>query len=194
MTLDAIKQAWQASVEIAGPLPLDDLRKGADKLYRRVKRRNIVEYVACVVAIAIFAFNIFTMPHILQKVGSAMLVAAAIYAPWQLHRRASAVATESAGALPIYDFLRGQLVRQRDALKGIFGWYILPFLPGVSLVLVGNGLHAGSEEAGPPIWLRWLVPAGVLLFIGFATWINRVAARRLQKHIDEIDVLTGRTE
>ena len=34
----------------------------------------------------------------------------------------------------------------------------------------------------------------VLSIFGFVWWINQVVARKLQKRIDEIDALTGRTE
>lgn len=120
-----------------------------------------------------------------------MVVAAALFAAWQLHRRASAVAPEMAGAEPIYDFVRGQLVRQRDALKSIFWWYILPFLPGMGLVLAGNGLDPAIEAAGPPHWVRWLALAAIFMIFGGIWWLNRLGARKLQKRIDEIDALTG---
>ena len=194
MNLDPVKQAWQSSVEIGGAPPLDEVRKGAEKFYRYVKWRNIVEYVACAVVIVVFTVYIFILPHILQKVGSAMVVAAAIFAPWQLHRRASAVPLSMAGTMPIYDFVRGQLVRHRDALKGIFSWYILPFFPGMALVVAGNGLHAETEAAGPPIWQRWAALGAMAATIAFIWWLNQLAARRLQKRIDEIDALTGRSE
>ena len=194
MNHDPVKQAWQASVEIAGAPPLDEVRAGADKFYRRIWWRNTIEYVACVVVVVAFTIQAFTLPHILQKIGCVLLVVAAIYAPWQLHRRASAVPPEMAGAMPIYAFVRGQLVRQRDALRGIFGWYILPFLPGMALIFIGNGLHPQTQAAGPAVWVRWLVFAGIFAMTGGVWWLNQVAARRLQKRIDEIDALTGSTE
>jgi hypothetical protein len=192
MSDDPAKQAWQASVEIAGAPPLDEVRRGADKFYRRLRLRNAIEYVACVVVIVVFTSYIFTLPHILHKVGSALVVLAAIYTPWQLHRRASAVRPEAAGTMPIYQFVRGQLVRQRDALRGIFWWYVLPFLPGMALVFLGNGFDREMNAAGPPTWVRWLVFAAIFAFLAFVVWLNRLGARKLQKRIDEIDALTGR--
>lgn len=191
MTTDPIKRAWQSSVEIGGALPLDDVRKGADKFYRIVKWRNRVEYAACTVAVVIFTYYFFTMPHILHKLGSALTVAAAIFAPWQLHRRASAVAPEMAGTMPIYLYLRGQLVRQRDAVKTIFSWYILPFVPGIALFIAGNGLDPKVEAAGPPHWMRWSALVAMFAIVAFIWWLNQVGARRMQKRIDEIDALLG---
>lgn len=191
MNDDRIKRAWQSSVEIAGALPLDEVRKGADKFYRVVKWRNRIEYVACAAVIVIFGYYFFTYEHVLHKLGSVLVIAAAIYTPWQLHRRASAVAPEMAGTMPIYAFLRGQLVRQRDALKSIFGWYILPFVPGIALMIAGNGLDPKIEAAGPPHWVRWLSLVAMFAIVGVIWWGNQVVARRLQKRIDEIDALLG---
>jgi hypothetical protein len=194
MNEDPVKRAWQASVDAACAPSLDEVRKGADKLYRHVKWRNRIEYSACAVAVVVFTFYIFWLPHILHKIGSALVVAAAIYAPWQLHRRASAVPPEMAGTMPIQDFARGQLVRQRDALKGIFWWYILPFVPGMTLVFLGHGYDPETNAAGSPIWVRWLVFAAIFSIIGAIWWLNQLGACRLQKRIDEIDALTGRTQ
>jgi len=195
MTQDPAKQAWQASVAIAGAPPLEEVRKGADKFYRVVKWRNRIEYAACAVVIAVFGYYLVTLEHVAHKAGSLLVIAAAIYAPWQLHRRASAVAPELAGTMPILAFARGQFVRQRDALRSIFGWYILPFLPGLALMIVGNGLDPRFEAAGPPHWVRWLALLAIVAIIGAIWWLNQLGARRLQKHIDEIDALmTGEAE
>ena len=194
MSGDPAKQAWQESVEIAGTPPLEKVRKDAEKFYRRIRRRNAIEYIACVVVIVGFTINMFTLPHVLHKIGSALVILAAIFAPWQLHRRASAVPPEVAGTMPTHAHLRGQLVRQRDALKGLFWWYVLPFLPGLALVFLGHGYDPEINAAGPPSWMRWLIFAGIFAMLGFIVWLNRLGARRLQKRIDEIDLLTGRTE
>ena len=194
MSEDPAKQAWQASVEIAGAPPLEDVRKNADKFYRNYRLRNRIEYVAGAIGAVVFTVIGFTAPTIVHQVGFAMLVAAMIYMPWQLHRRASAVLPEMAGGVPIYDFLRGELVRQRDNHRRVLWWYLLPFVPGVALIIAGNGLDPEIEAAGPPIWARWLILAGILAFGRFVWWIHQMAARKLQERIDEIDVLTGRTE
>jgi hypothetical protein len=191
MTEDPAKQAWQASVAIAGAPPLEEVRKRADKFFRAVRLRNRIEYVACAVVIVVFAYYLFTMEHILHKLGSVATIVAAIYAPWQLHRRASAVPPELAGTMPIYGFLRSQFARQRDALKSVVVWYVLPFLPGLALFIAGNGLDPQIQAAGPPIWARWLFLLAIPVFVGIVWWINQVGARRLQRKIDEIDALTG---
>jgi len=188
---DPAKQAWQASVEIAGAPPLEEVRKGAAKFYRYVFWRNAVEYVACVVVVVVFTSYVFVLPHLLQKLGSAMVVLATFYVAWQLHRRASAEPPEKAGTMPLLLFARAQMIRQRDALRSIFWWYILPFVPGLVLAMIGNVLDPDYAAKGAPLWVRWLIFAGMGAGLAGIWWLNQLGARKLQKHIDEIDALTG---
>jgi hypothetical protein len=136
-----------------------------------------------------FSRNVFALPHILQKVGSVWIIFAAFYAAWQLHRRGSAMSPERLGQVPLFEFARAQLVRQRDALRSIFWWYLLPFLPGLAMVLVGNGLAVPAGN-GPPIWLRWVTLAAIIGAFAGVWWLNQRVARRLQRRIAEIDALT----
>jgi hypothetical protein len=193
MTEDPVKQAWQASVEIAGAPPLDEVRKGANKFYRFVFWRNLVEYAACVIVVVSFAYYVFTLPMLLQRIGSAMIVAATFYVGWQLHRRASAVPPETAGVMPLYAFMRAQFVRHRDALRSIFWWYMLPFLPGLVLLLAGS-MYAPDTHPDGPGW-RDIVGVTVVAAVFYGVWwLNQRAVRKLQKHIDEIDALTRGAE
>jgi amino acid transporter len=190
MSEDPAKQAWQASVEIAGAPPLEEVHKGVGKLYRHVKWRNRVEYAACVVVVIGFASYVVMLPNPLHKLGSVLIVLATLYVAWQLHRRASAVPPEAAGTMPLLQFARAQLVRQRDALRSLFWWYLLPFLPGLTLFLIGNGQDP-ELIAKVPVLTRWLGLLGMIAIFGAIWWLNQLGARRLQRHIDEIDALTG---
>lgn len=195
MSDDPAKQAWQSSVEIAGAPPLEEVRAGADKFYRFVRRRNFVEYAACVLVVAIFGWFVFIMPHPLQRIGAALIVLATLYVARQVHRRISAEPPPemAAGAVPIYAFLRAQFVRQRDALRSIFWWYILPFLPGAVVMNVGSLLAPDGPPGGPGV-REWLAFAGMAAIVAGIWWLNQRAAAKLQAHIDEIDALTGGNE
>lgn len=187
---DPAKQAWQSSVEFGGALPLEEVRKGADKFYRAIRRRNLIEYVACVFVVVSFSAYVFVLPDVLQRIGSGLIVLATFYVARQLHRRGSAEAPEKAGAMPLYAFVRSQLVRQRDAVRSVFWWYLLPFLPGLVLMVVGSWNVRATHPEGP----GWRDAVGLTVVAAVFTgiwWLNQLAARKLQKRIDEIDVLTG---
>ena len=192
MNDDPAKQAWQSSVEIAGAPPLEEVRRGADKFYRFVWWRNFIEYAACVVVVVGFTYYVFTLPMLLQRVGSAAIVVATFYVAWQLHRRASAIPPEVAGTLPLYQFMRAQRVRHREALRAIFWWYMLPFLPGLGLLLAGS-MYAPDTHPDGPGWRDAVGITGMAAVFYGVWWVNQRAVRKLQRHIDEIDALTGGT-
>jgi hypothetical protein len=187
------KQAWQSSVEVAGVPPLDKARAGADKFYRIIKWRNRAEYAAGVIVVIAYGAYVFWLPQILHKVGSGMILLAAFFALWQLHRRGSAVPPERAGTMPLAAFMRGQLVRHRDALKSVLWWYIAPFVPGFVLFVMGNA-GAASGDMGAIVPLRlgdWLFLAFFAVVLASIWAFNQRIARKLQAGIDEIDALTG---
>ena len=185
---ESARKSWQASVTEANLPSMEQVRAGADKFYRRLRLRNNVEYVACVVVVICFGIYTFTLEHVLQRIGSAMTVFATFVVAWQLHRRASAVPPEAAGEMPILDFVRAQLVRQRDALASIFWWYLLPFIPGMAVLMTGS--IASRPPVGAVQTFGAVIAVAVIVGVfGGIWWLNLHWARKLQTHIDEIDAL-----
>ncbi len=187
------RENWQSSVPEPQPPSMDEVRRASGKFYRKVRRRNAVEYAACVVVVGSFSWSAFTLEHVLQRIGSAMVVVGTLVCAWQLHRRASAVHPETAGAMPIMEFVRFQLARQRDALASVFWWYLLPFVPGMIAIVAGSMLlHA---EQGRDTFGRDLIGIGVIVALFVGVWLlNQWAARKLQRNIDDIDALLGARE
>ena len=189
---DPIKQAWQDSVSHADSPDIATLRAGADRFYRQVRRRNLIEYAASVLVVVCFSVIAFKAPSPVTKLGAVLVILATLVAAWQLRRRASAVAPPSAeSALPVLVHQRAQFVRHRDALASVGLWYLLPFAPGMALMML-----APAFEHGPGVFLtmRWRDIASmafIFAVFGGVWWLNMLAARKLQKAIDEIDALTG---
>jgi hypothetical protein len=187
---ETAKQAWQDSVCDA-PLPaLDAVRAGADRFYRLVQRRNRIEYVAASFVILCFTAYVFLLPSPVARIGAALVVLGTLVMVWQLHRRTAPSAPPAAeAALPLIVHQRAQLVRQRDALAKVGRWYLLPFLPGLALMVLAPAVERGPEalrsfSAGELMSIFILA----LVFLGI-WWLNRRAAARLQKAIDELDAL-----
>jgi hypothetical protein len=189
---DPVRHAWQASAAEA-PLPaLADVRAGADRFHRIVRRRNAIEYAACVLVVVFFGIGVFRMHPLAAQIGAALIVLGTCVVAWQLHRRASAVAPPAADAArPILEHQRAQLARQRDALSGVGHWYLGPLVPGLALIMLAPVFHRGPAALlhMPPGALIGIA-VNILVFTGI-WWLNRHGARQLQKAIDEIDALTG---
>lgn len=149
----------------------------------QVRRRNRIEYLASAFVILAFSAYVVFLPDPVLKIASALVVLGTLYVAFQLHRRGSAQPTPAAeDALA---FHRAELLRQRDALRSAWRWYLLPFAPGLGLFMVGLA-RTLPEDA----WaLKLLTPALAVAYAVFWIWINRRASLRLDDAIAEIDAL-----
>ena len=187
---DGIKQAWQASAEEAPPPTLDKVRDSADRLYRKVRRRNALEYGASVAVVLIFSAYALFLPAPTVRLGALLVVLGTFVMVWQFHRRASAVAPPDASAAqPILVHQRDQLARQRDALASIFTWYLSPFLPGLFVMMFAPALDRGPAALTGLGLGYWLSIGTVILVFAVIWWLNRLAARSLHRQVESIDAL-----
>lgn len=180
---DDLKSAWRAqpaALAAGHPPELQQQVLAADALIRRRNRR---ELLAAAATIPVFCFYGWLFPSWASKLGSALVVLGSLWVMWQLHLRGAALPLPAELGEQALPFQRAQLVRQRDALHGVWRWYLLPLLPG--LLLFGAGMR--NEYTG---WALPLLLDGMVLCV-FA-WIhgrNRRAAAGLQAEIDALDAL-----
>src|SRR5476649_1432122 len=119
---------WQSQPREYDPMTIAAIHEKAHVFQSKVRRRNLIEYIACVVGIAGYAPALFQRNNWMMQAGAAMIIAAIVFIAWQLHRRASAAALPVSSDTLI-DFHRRELIRQRDALRSIAVWYIGPIVP-----------------------------------------------------------------
>jgi hypothetical protein len=125
-----IKSVWHSQETEGFTISLEDVRKRADKLHRTVRRRNFGEYAMSVLLIAIFGGLTYALPGFVLKAGCVLIILGIFTVAWQLHRRASAQSLPVNGSvLDLVAFHRGALIRQRDALRKIWLWYLGPLIP-----------------------------------------------------------------
>ena len=193
---DLVKKAWQASAADPALPDLTAVRAGADRFYRRVRRRNTLEYAAAVIVVVAFSAYVLVLPSLAMRIGSAMIILGTLFVVRQLHRLASATPPpERAAAEPILVHQRAQLARQRDALAGILTWYLLPLVPGLLVFTIGPVLERGGVAGllhAPRA--SWIVLIGAVVTFAGIWLLNQRAAAQLGKKIDDIDALVGGTE
>lgn len=197
-TPSGIEDLWQN--QPAEPRKIDpgELRRKMHRFERGTARRNLREYLAAAFIVSGFAYYIYLFPMPLVRVGCALVIAGILYAMFELHRRASA---ESAPAelapVSCIEFQRGQIQRQRDALRSVWSWYLLPLVPGMSVFLAGLfefGVRT-AHAAGRSFDLRTAVLSFALVPVGaaavfFVVWkLNQHAAGRLDRQIEELNAL-----
>lgn len=179
-----LKALWRNQQMETGPMSIEQIHARA--FQSRIQVRNLVEYAASALVLGIFGFYAVFFPHPLMKLGAVMVMVGTAVMAWQLHRRASArILPPGAAAGASLAFHRAELVRQRNALRSAFWWYIAPFVPGMTMFVAGMALARPGTSPGH------LAPLGVLIGAYLAAWflINRGAAKRLQAEIDDLDAL-----
>ena len=175
------KDLWRDQPTETPPMTLEQIH--ARGFQSNVRRRNVIEYVACAVVIAAFGAYIVILPSLVLKAASVLVILGALIVVFQLHRRASARPTPlAADALA---FHRAELVRQHEALRSAWLWYLVPLAPGMALFIYGETLML----AAAPLPMKLMVPVLTLVYGVFWFWINGRGRRRLEAQIAEIDAL-----
>lgn len=191
-TSDEVKRLWRDQKTEEEIVTLDDIRKRAVKFHNRVRNRNLREYIASAVVIAAFAFVAWNMTGWMIRLGGVLTVIATIFTIWQLHRRGRTRAVpDGATVAALLAFHREELVRQRDAVRTVWLWYLPPFLPGMVLMTLGRyfQLHApGRTIAEDHVVILFASIVMALVFVIILV-LNMWGAARLQNRIHELDRL-----
>jgi hypothetical protein len=171
---------WQEQAREEQPMPLSDIRMKALHLDNKTRRWNAISAVSIVLLLILETWQVWINEELLERVGDALTIAALLYIAYRYHRHHRASPPAALGSTNGVEFYRAELVRQRDLAGDNWG-YLLPFVPGVTLSLVG-----GALQERPASHVIALAVFGVALFLGVA-WLNAYTARKLQRDIDALD-------
>ena len=190
MTEHILRQ-WAAESAAARFTPDRELAGKQTDFHRRVRRRNVIEYIAGSLVIAVFAWTawltaqageiVITLGWLCGIVGIAVVMTNLYHRAGNLPHRPEA---------DCRSHLRAQFEHQRQALASVPRWYLAPLLPGVVLIIAGSVLPV-AREAG---WLAALAagagPTAIVVgLFGAVAWLNRRAARMLEREIEALDTL-----
>jgi hypothetical protein len=179
---DDLCRVWQNQPLENIAMPIEEIRSRSQQLHNRIQRRNLREYLAAVIVVIAFGFYIYKFADPLIRIGSGLIIAGVMWAMYQMHRRTAPRNLPGdlalAGSL---EFYKQELVRQRDALRSVWTWYILPMVPGLAVFMVGTR----------PTHVLAIMPfLGMLAVVFFGVrWLNRKAAMRLDRQIAELERL-----
>ena len=165
------------------------LAKSAARLDANIGRRNIIEYVAAgaVIAFCIVMAAMMVMDGISGLAGAMVLAGTMVLAAgsgvviWQMHTR-TGKPQASGGEAATLASMRSELVRQRDALRQVWVWYLLPFAPGLFLIYGADFFRPDGNVALSVGLLAGTLGLGVLI-----GWLNLRAARGMDAEIAKID-------
>ncbi|NOT40269.1 MAG: hypothetical protein HOP13_07240 [Alphaproteobacteria bacterium] len=191
---DPVQDLWVNQQSERFTMSVDEVRMRAGSLQSIVSRRNFREYLVGGVLIVFFTAATVFAKYPLSKLGCALTAIGVAFVMWRLHVvvRAGTV-SDVAAAGDWAQFYRGELVRQRDALLGIWWWYLGPLIPGSIVYWLAIGIRSiGTASA---VW-EWAVAVGGLLLtavvFGWVAAANKQAAAGLQAEIALLDRASGR--
>ena len=163
-------------------ITLDDIRARAARLELRVRRRNQREYIAGAIGAIWLSIQIW-LSHGRFLTTGVLLIGALIFVMWQLHLRGARPIPDDAGLRPLLEFHRRELERQRDALRSVWSWYFLPFVPGLAAAVIESALQRGFTPMVASIAAFF-----VLVLVG--GWaLNQWAASKLDRKIRDLQAL-----
>ena len=161
------------------------IRKRATKFERRIWWRNVREYVASLIAVALLGYFFATSHGALFRITFALFIAGMVWIVVQLHRKGSAKSMPAGvDTLTSLRFYRAELERQRAVVSNVWSWYLAPLVPGFVVYTVGYAVSFPRPAAWAGLALMDVIVAALF----FAVWkMNMRAARCLQRMIDELE-------
>jgi hypothetical protein len=186
-----ITDIWKGQpVERLG-ISVEQIRLKAQKFEKRIFWRNFREYAASAIVIAAFGHYISVFHPILIRAGCSLVIAGTLLMVFALHKRGGVRTTPAElGLRACAEFHRKELERQRDLLRSVWLWYLLPFVPGLIVLQVGLLEHVigqpnGSARAGVIV-----ATFALTVVVGAVVWkLNHWAANELQREIDALNGL-----
>ena len=171
-------------------MSLADVHLHAQRFQSRIRNRNMMEYVAAASVIAFFAWMIPTVPEPIVQFGAGLIVLGALYVCWKLYQlgRAATRGEMNAAAQSWVAFHRAELVRQREALRTVWSWYLAPFIPGMVVFLAGVSFTEANPAPLPARLGVFLAGLGLMAAV-FAViwWLNAQAVKKLDVEIAAVD-------
>jgi hypothetical protein len=188
-----MKDVWQRQTTESAQMSSVELRRRSQKLSRKVFWRNLREYVAAAIVVAGAGYHFWIFPTPLERLGSSLMIASVFYVVYQLHARGSARVMPPGMALhSCLEFHRKELERQRDLLRSLWSWCVLPIVPGVIVFRLGIAVAEAATSPGH-VWqavLEFSVTVALVFTLFFTGWkLNRWASGRLQLKIDALIAL-----
>ena len=178
-----LSMPWLART-VPPPLSVDTLPAHAHQFQRVIWWRNARESLACVVVIAFNVRDLWPAEGTLDALGHLLIVAGVAFVMGFLHFRAqSRRVPADADVKAVWRFHRREIARQRDILRSIVWWYLMPFVPGFIVTM------ASKWRGGGPSTVIGLL---IVMAVFVAVWrLNLWGARRLDGELQKVDALEG---
>jgi len=174
---------WQNQEVSAPVLTPEEVWLASTKLDQQAKWREWRVYLASLIWMPLMGIMILSNTDSWARLGFALILYGGLVAIWEqawhspTHSRVE--------GLDFLDAWRSQLEREREKLRSLRRWQLVPYLPGAILVIVG-----AARQGAQASWLVMNVGGLVLLWL----WLRWLKARAIRRIDDQLDALDGETK
>ena len=186
---NSVQKLWQSQPVEGTKMSVEELRRRAGRFERKIRFRNIREYVASLIAAGLMGYFYIGAHDTASRVTFAMFIAAMLWIVIALHQTGSAKPTPlDKDTVTTQQFYRAELERQLHVLKRVWLWYLSPLIPGCIACTV-TYLMKPHHAA---MWAGLLFMDGIFVASFYAVWkLNLRAARCLERMIRELNGVAG---
>lgn len=185
-----LRSLWQTMPVETVSVSMEEMRAKTNAFRKRIRRRNFIEYAATAVVVIVLGWYA-TWPSragMMWPISNGLIIVGMLFVALNLHRRARAMAPPvAASAHSLIDFQRNELMRQRDALRTVWLWYILPVVPGIVLWFIAVGIDMTARHPERALFALGGAAVVVTLVFTIIILLNLLGAARLQRMIEDID-------
>ena len=186
--LNELRELYFGNPGSAPALDSRAIERAARRLRRRVWIRNLTEWGAAAVLVPLSASQVLHETRLGTQLGLVGITIAALSVSAELYRRGRPGRQPPSASTA--EFLQRHvqsLGRQAELLEGVWRWYLLPFVPGITLIYADVAWAAYTRSGGAVsgrVWLSligsWLLTGVVFVGIGL---LNRRAALGLRREM-----------
>ena len=182
---NSVQQLWQSQPVEVTKMPVEELRRRAGKFERKIRWRNIREYIASLVAAGLMVYFYVGAHDVASRVTFALFLAAMLWIVIALHYMGSAKRTPAdVDTLTTHQFYRAELERQLTVVKNVWWWYLAPLVPGCIACTVSYVM----EPHHTGVWGGLIFMNALFVVSFYAVWkLNIRAARCLERMINDLN-------
>lgn len=177
MIEDELVRIWQSSpnqerVKFEKSRLMMDVQSSMDRLHRKIQYRDLMEQIAIIITIPVFAYYAYTISFIVTKIASLLIIAFGIYVMFRVRgaKKHKPIAFTESYLEYLYK-TREYLKIQKQLVDSVLYWYILPGIILIFLFVLGPGITGRLPKV--------IKMAGITAVVGAATYyLNKKAVKK----------------
>ena len=131
---DEMHDTWRSQPVSPTPMSREELRRKSQQCERGMRRAVWIGVALSGCSAALCAWFFYLLPHTAARIGFSLTFGGEVLFTWQFLKLRRPVVEQ---ARPTATAYRAHLVRQRDLALNAWWKFLLPFIPGPALVLLG---------------------------------------------------------